>query len=85
MSKSLKNFITIKDALKKYSSRQLRLAFLVHPWRTMLDYSESMSEAFKWEKTFNVSLLLSYQVLFECDWLTGVLSSSQRLAKKTAS
>ena len=56
MSKSLKNFITIKDALRQYSSRQLRLAFLLHAWNATLDYSEqTMREALHWEKMFNVS------------------------------
>ena len=56
MSKSLKNFITIKEALGKYSSRQLRLAFLLHAWNATLDYSEqTMKEALHWEKMFNVS------------------------------
>uniref|UniRef100_A0A183CZJ7 tRNA-synt_1e domain-containing protein n=1 Tax=Gongylonema pulchrum TaxID=637853 RepID=A0A183CZJ7_9BILA len=38
MSKSLKNFITIDDALKNYSARQLRILFLMHNWYDMLDY-----------------------------------------------
>lgn len=33
MSKSLKNFITIAEALQQYTSRQLRFAFLLHSWR----------------------------------------------------
>ncbi|AYV83660.1 MAG: cysteinyl-tRNA synthetase [Hyperionvirus sp.] len=40
MSKSLKNFITIKDILKTYTARQLRLFFLQHSWDKELDYSE---------------------------------------------
>ena len=54
MSKSLKNFITIQDALAKYSSRQLRLAFLTHSWYATLDYSENvMSEAKQLESFFD--------------------------------
>ncbi|OWK17240.1 CARS, partial [Cervus elaphus hippelaphus] len=45
MSKSLKNFITIKDALKKHSARQLRLAFLMHSWKDTLDYSANTMES----------------------------------------
>lgn len=56
MSKSLKNFITIKTALEQYSQRQLRLAFLLHPWGATLDFStKTMREAEHWEKMFNVS------------------------------
>ena len=54
MSKSLKNFITIKEALKKNSARQLRLAFLLHSWKETLDYSDAtMEEAVQYEKTLN--------------------------------
>ncbi|KAL6256918.1 hypothetical protein P5V15_011853 [Pogonomyrmex californicus] len=54
MSKSLKNFVTIQDALKKYSSRQLRLAFLLHSWKDTLDYSDStMNMAVQYEKFLN--------------------------------
>ena len=38
MSKSLKNFITIKDALEKYTAKQLRILFLMHIWSDNLDY-----------------------------------------------
>ncbi len=41
MSKSLKNFITIKDALQKYSSRQLRMLFLLHNYDAILEYNEN--------------------------------------------
>ncbi|XP_016661759.1 cysteine--tRNA ligase, cytoplasmic [Acyrthosiphon pisum] len=54
MSKSLKNFITIEDALKNNTSRQLRLAFLLHSWKDTLDYSEStMESAMACEKLLN--------------------------------
>ncbi len=41
MSKSLKNFITIQDALKQYSSRTIRLCFMTHDWTKSLDFSEN--------------------------------------------
>jgi len=54
MSKSLKNFITIKEALKRNSARQLRLAFLLHSWKDTLDYSENtMHDAVQFEKFVN--------------------------------
>uniref|UniRef100_F6UF61 Cysteine--tRNA ligase, cytoplasmic n=1 Tax=Monodelphis domestica TaxID=13616 RepID=F6UF61_MONDO len=54
MSKSLKNFITIKDALKKHSARQLRLAFLMHSWKDTLDYSSNtMESAIQYERFMN--------------------------------
>ncbi|KAM8712580.1 hypothetical protein ACLKA7_012990 [Drosophila subpalustris] len=54
MSKSLKNFITIQEALKKHSATQLRLAFLLHSWKDTLDYSENTMEmATQYEKFLN--------------------------------
>jgi len=54
MSKSLKNFITIKEALKQYTARQLRLLFLLQTWSDTLDYSPSTMEgALKFEKMCN--------------------------------
>lgn len=45
MSKSLKNFISIKEALKKFSARQLRFLFLQHTWSSTLIYKESSMQA----------------------------------------
>lgn len=62
MSKSLKNFVTIQDALEKYSARQLRLAFLLHSWKDTLDYSDNtMNIAVQYEKFLNI---ISIQELF---------------------
>ncbi|KAF8592622.1 cysteinyl-tRNA synthetase [Ramaria rubella] len=41
MSKSLKNFITIDAILRKYTARQLRLAFLSVLWNAKIDFQES--------------------------------------------
>ncbi|TIA92674.1 hypothetical protein E3P99_00529 [Wallemia hederae] len=50
MSKSLKNFITIEEALHKYSARQLRLAFMLQLWNTPMDFKESaMTEVKNYE------------------------------------
>ena len=54
MSKSLKNFITIQEALKNNTARQLRLAFLLHAWKDTLDYSpNTMALAKSYEKNVN--------------------------------
>lgn len=54
MSKSLKNFVTIQQALEKHSATQLRLAFLLHSWKDTLDYSENTMEmAMQFEKCLN--------------------------------
>ncbi|KAH7642459.1 cysteine-trna ligase [Dermatophagoides farinae] len=64
MSKSLKNFITIKEALKKISSRQLRLVFLLHSWKDTLDYSDNtMNDAIHFEKNLNEFFLTVKDIL----------------------
>eukprot|EP00878_Enallax_costatus_P002111 GHUV01002279.1.p1 GENE.GHUV01002279.1~~GHUV01002279.1.p1 ORF type:complete len:785 (+),score=272.34 GHUV01002279.1:146-2500(+) len=42
MSKSLKNFITIREALQQFSARQLRLMFIMNPWNKTVSYGETM-------------------------------------------
>uniref|UniRef100_A0A914CL90 Cysteine--tRNA ligase, cytoplasmic n=1 Tax=Acrobeloides nanus TaxID=290746 RepID=A0A914CL90_9BILA len=54
MSKSLKNFITIRQALETYTARQLRILFLMHTWSEILDYSDqAMEQALQFEKFCN--------------------------------
>lgn len=46
MSKSLKNFITIRECLKRFNARQMRLAFLAHRYDAPMNYTEhGMEEA----------------------------------------
>ena len=40
MSKSLKNFITIKEILKKYNSNQIKMLFLMNKYNQPMNYSE---------------------------------------------
>jgi cysteinyl-tRNA synthetase len=47
MSKSLKNFVTIREALNKYTSAQIRFMFLLHAWDNVLDYKDSSMEEAK--------------------------------------
>lgn len=54
MSKSLKNFITIKDILGKYNARQIRFVFLLHNWSSLMNYStdKTFPEAIQKERQF---------------------------------
>lgn len=53
MSKSLKNFITIREALEMHSARQMRFCFLMHKYNAAMDYGDNtMSQAVTIEKTF---------------------------------
>ena len=77
MSKSLKNFITIQDALKKSSARQLRLTFLLHAWKDTLDLSENTMELSKnYEKTIN-EFFLTVKHFLRSSPSTGVAAFSQ--------
>ncbi|XP_072235975.1 cysteine--tRNA ligase, cytoplasmic isoform X2 [Leuresthes tenuis] len=72
MSKSLKNFITIKDALAKNTARQLRLAFLMHSWKDTLDYSpNTMESAVQYEKFMNEFFLNVKDILRAPTDITG--------------
>jgi cysteinyl-tRNA synthetase len=53
MSKSLKNFVTIRQALATHSARQIRLMFLLQPWDKQMNYSDqTIEEAEKRETSF---------------------------------
>ncbi|TMS12941.1 Cysteine--tRNA ligase, cytoplasmic [Larimichthys crocea] len=72
MSKSLKNFITIKDALAKNTARQLRLAFLMHSWKDTLDYSSNtMESAVQYEKFMSEFFLNVKDILRAPTDITG--------------
>ncbi|OII72991.1 cysteinyl-tRNA synthetase [Cryptosporidium ubiquitum] len=54
MSKSLKNFTTIREILKENSPRHVRILFLLHRWDAPMNYSPetSLQEAIAVDKTF---------------------------------
>ena len=47
MAKSLGNFITIRDALKKYDAKALRLFYISAHYRSPIDFSEELLEQAK--------------------------------------
>lgn len=54
MSKSLKNFISIREALEKYTMVQIRIMFLSHNWDSTLDFKESsLQDAKDFENRLN--------------------------------
>ena len=54
MSKSLKNFVTIKEALETFTARQIRLMFLLQQWDRPVNFSDqSIGEAKEKENRFN--------------------------------
>ena len=53
MSKSLKNFITIRQALEEHTPRQLRMMFLLQAWNKPMNYSDqTVDDAKAKEKYF---------------------------------
>lgn len=85
MSKSLKNFVTIRDALRAHSARRLRLAFLLHAWKDTLDYSENTMEfTAQWEKTFNEFFLNVKDVLHSAPPQHTISSFAKWHAEETA-
>eukprot|EP00070_Physeter_catodon_P036433 XP_028343327.1 cysteine--tRNA ligase, cytoplasmic-like [Physeter catodon] len=55
MSKSLKNFITIKECLARFSPRHLRLLCLMNRWDSLMNYSpdgETMQQAVDVDRSF---------------------------------
>jgi cysteinyl-tRNA synthetase len=66
MSKSLKNFITIRQALEHNTARQIRLCFLLHKYNAPMDYGDNtMSHAMITEKVFKEFFLNVKVVLRE--------------------
>ncbi len=59
MSKSLKNFLTIREVLDQVTPRQLRLLFLMQSWRDPMNYSQgTLTEMLAKEKTIREFMLM---------------------------
>jgi cysteinyl-tRNA synthetase len=59
MSKSLKNFQTIQDALATtYTARNMRIVFLMGRWNDGVEISQDMrKQADSWESTIDVGIM----------------------------
>jgi cysteinyl-tRNA synthetase len=54
MAKSLKNFITIREALEKFSPKQIRIMFLLQQWDRPVNFSDqTLNEAREKESRIN--------------------------------
>lgn len=70
MSKSLKNFITIQQALQEHSPRQLRLMFLLQSWDKPMNYSDqTVDDAKAKERYFKNFFGACKAVLRSHDWV----------------
>lgn len=69
MSKSLKNFITIRQALEHNTARQLRIMFLLQAWDQPMNYSDqTIDDARSKESTFK-SFFREVEALVRDDYL----------------
>ncbi|KDD71823.1 class I (C) tRNA synthetase, partial [Helicosporidium sp. ATCC 50920] len=57
MSKSLKNFKTIKEELQDISARQMRLLFVLQNWERRISYSDSAKEELRARESHVVNFL----------------------------
>jgi cysteinyl-tRNA synthetase len=87
MSKSLKNFITIQQALENNSARQIRLLFLMHKYNAPMDYGDdTMRHAVVAEKLFveffhNVKACLRQHGISELQtWSTDAIELQKTLS-----
>lgn len=65
MSKSLKNFTTIRSVLseKEWTARSLRICFLLMPWQDAIEVTDELMKAvLSWEDKFNNFFLKSFDV-----------------------
>jgi cysteinyl-tRNA synthetase len=86
MSKSLKNFITIQQALEIHSARQIRMLFLLHKYSAQMDYGDNtMQHALETEKRFveffhNVKACLRQHTLQDCQkWNAAAVALEKTL------
>ena len=64
MSKSLGNFITIRDFSKNYPLRFLRFFILAHHWRSIIDYNENVLKDM-WSKYFKINEFIAKCLFFK--------------------
>jgi cysteinyl-tRNA synthetase len=75
MSKSLKNFITIREMLAQHSARHVRFLFLLQSWDNNMNFQriDTMKEVVAKEKYFNEFFLRVEQVIGERTMSGGTL------------
>jgi len=69
MSKSLKNFITIRQALQEHSARQIRLMFLMQPWDRPMNFSDQTVGAAKTKEAQFKNFFGTVKALMRSKWL----------------
>ncbi|KAL7489801.1 hypothetical protein ACHAW6_015517 [Cyclotella cf. meneghiniana] len=70
MSKSLKNFITIRQALEHNTARQLRIMFLLQAWDQPMNYSDQTIDDARSKETTFKSFFREVEALVRDDYLS---------------
>jgi cysteinyl-tRNA synthetase len=70
MSKSLKNFITIRQALEHNTARQLRIMFLLQGWDQPMNYSDQTIDDARSKETTFKSFFREVEALTRDDYLS---------------
>ncbi|KAH6655152.1 tRNA synthetases class I (C) catalytic domain-containing protein [Truncatella angustata] len=80
MSKSLKNFQTIKEALKStYTARNMRIVFLMGRWNDGVEISPDMrTAADNWESTVNNFFVNTKALIYEAKGSASEISSQMK-------
>lgn len=72
MSKSLKNFITIRQALEVHTPRQLRFLFLLQPWDKPMNYSDQTVDDAKTKERYFKNFFGAVKSLLRQDFVSSV-------------
>ena len=70
MSKSLKNFITIRQSLENNTARQLRIMFLLQAWDSPMNYSDQAVEDSRAKETTFRAFFREVEALTRGDYLS---------------
>lgn len=77
MSKSLKNFITIRQALEEHTPRQLRMMFLMQPWNKPMNYSDQTVDDAKAKEKYFKNFFGSVKSLLRNDFVREMQGFTQ--------
>lgn len=82
MSKSLGNFITIADAVKKYGADVLKIFFLSSHYASAIDFTEEkMAEAAKVYQRFDILFWKAAEIVGRKDWPAALAGDIDFVAK----
>ena len=81
MSKSLKNFITIRQALAVHTPRQIRITFLLQSWDKAMDYSDQKIEEARAKEATFANFFGVVKEVMRSDWLGARTAPGEKEAE----